>query len=58
MGLSDVPLKPGLPLVPQGEGVAKQHTPFKSDVSKAHRRIKITPKDWRFLVAQILEELW
>ena len=48
----------GLPLVPKDLGVPKRYTLFKSDVSKAHRRIKIKPKDWKFLVAQILQELW
>ena len=31
---------------------------LKADVSKAHRRVKIHSRDWRFQVAQIGDERW
>eukprot|EP00435_Cladocopium_sp_Y103_P069283 s192_g33.t1 len=31
---------------------------LKADVTKAHRRIKILPKDWRFQVAELQQEWW
>ena len=31
---------------------------FKSDVSKAHRRIKIRPQDWKYMIATTRELFW
>ena len=31
---------------------------LKADVTKAHRRIKVLPQDWRFQVAQLDNEWW
>ena len=31
---------------------------LKADVTKAHRRIKVLPQDWRFQVAQLDDEWW
>eukprot|EP00435_Cladocopium_sp_Y103_P059258 s965_g21.t1 len=31
---------------------------LKADVTKAHRRIKILPKDWRYQVAELQQEWW
>ena len=31
---------------------------LKADVTKAHRRIKVLPQDWRFQVAQLEDEWW
>eukprot|EP00438_Fugacium_kawagutii_P007662 Skav232210 [mRNA] locus=scaffold2626:349848:350714:+ [translate_table: standard] len=31
---------------------------LKADVSKAHRRVKVLPQDWRYQVAQIQEQWW
>ena len=31
---------------------------LKADVTKAHRRIKVLPRDWRFQVAQLEDEWW
>ena len=36
----------------------KRLTLFKSDVSKAHRRIKVDPKDWKYMVAKIKGKYW
>ena len=31
---------------------------LKADVTKAHRRVKVLKKDWRFQVASLGEEWW
>ena len=31
---------------------------LKADVTKAHRRVKVLRKDWRFQVASLGEEWW
>lgn len=31
---------------------------LKADVAKAHHRVKVLPKDWRFQVAQINDQWW
>lgn len=31
---------------------------LKADVTKAHRRVKVLPQDWRFQVAQINDQWW
>ncbi|CAE7724424.1 MKK3 [Symbiodinium sp. CCMP2592] len=37
---------------------SKDLTLFKSDVSKAHRRIKVLKKHWRYMVAKIKKKFW
>lgn len=31
---------------------------LKADVTKAHRRVKVLPKDWRYQVTQIQDQWW
>ena len=40
------------------EGNQETLLPFKLDVTKAHRRIKVKPKDWRFMTAQTDLGVW
>ena len=46
-----------VPQRPRPEPATERHTP-KADVTKAHRRVKIHSRDWRFQVAQIGDEWW
>ena len=36
----------------------RRFTLFKSDVSKAHRRVKVRKADWKYMVAHVLGEYW
>ena len=40
------------------ESATEWHIILKADVTKAHRRVKIHSRDWRFQVAQIGDEWW
>ena len=31
---------------------------FKSDVNKAHRRVKVTRRHWRYIIAAVTEKFW
>ena len=42
-----------------GSGPIKIEDPLlKADVTKAHRRVKVLPQDWRFQIAQLEDEWW
>ena len=42
----------------RGSPKAARYTLFKSDISKAHRRIKIRKADWKYMIAEIKGQLW
>ena len=39
-------------------GLHQAWTLLKADITKAHRRIKVLPTDWRFQIAQLGERSW